>query len=164
MTPPTDSIYKFLAISGLVLIIWGLSFPETKKYELAIDSEELYVRIEGYEDLMDKISMRTRELVGQIEKLEEKQKSGGSLPELDKAKSELQKELYAIDIRLAEAKLNHDIDKASNEIMQKAVVKLTKIGNWSFWAGLFLVLTGFVAWYIKLQRFIDLNVKEGKNP
>jgi hypothetical protein len=39
ITPPTDNIYKFMAISGLVLIIIGITYPYN---ELNKDIVDIY--------------------------------------------------------------------------------------------------------------------------
>jgi hypothetical protein len=160
MTPPTDSIYKFLAIAGLVLIIWGISFPESKKYELSIDSVKLAARIKGDEKLSKKYQNRVTDIDLLVDVLVKDKAYNDKSSQVFKHYLDFQKELHEIITKLSESSTRIESDTESNAVMVKAVKRLEKVGFWSFWIGGVFVITGFVAWYIKLQRYLDRNVKE----
>jgi hypothetical protein len=41
---PTDNLYKFLAISGLVIIILSVAYPLSKSKEFAMDQFDLNIK------------------------------------------------------------------------------------------------------------------------
>jgi hypothetical protein len=43
--PPTDNLYKFMAIFGLILWVGGMFYPLTKAYELKRDQIELEAQV-----------------------------------------------------------------------------------------------------------------------
>ena len=40
-TPPTDSLYKFIAIFGLIILGWGVVFPWQQSYDYKHKTVEL---------------------------------------------------------------------------------------------------------------------------
>lgn len=47
--PPTDNLYKFMAIFGLILWVAGVLYPWSKAYELELELLEVEAQVEAYE-------------------------------------------------------------------------------------------------------------------
>ena len=61
ISPPTDSLYKFIAISGVVLFLWGAAFPWNKAYELKLQSIDLAGKIEIASHQAQKLNEKYKE-------------------------------------------------------------------------------------------------------
>lgn len=166
---PTDNLYKFMALFGLVL--FGFSFYlefETlesvndneyqrnillNKNSKRIDEHNNTVKItnERNEKLIDKISKLTdsteyASLIGLI--TDELIRVEPQIMYLDSISSSLKKELEEENIFIAKS----DVEKIR-------LSNLLALSSNLRWSSVILVLVGFVLWWFKYQRYIDAETK-----
>lgn len=148
---PTDNLYKFMAIFGLIIYVITYFYPG-----FLIDEQE--IRLAELEN--EKYNVETRLLIQQhwlqgIGEMVDSAKDPISLQKLS-------------ELNLAE---KSRLDTITNEILKigkDASVALTKLKHirsiitQSAWigsiAGFFMIL-GFFLWYFKLQRYQDMIIK-----
>ena len=162
ISPPTDSLYKFIAISGLVLVIWGVTFPENKRYELAVESEKIIARIANHDDLEKLYETRAKALSLVIAKLVQHTDYENENSSLHKQVIDTRRELHELAVKQQELGIKHKVDEAGIRVMQIAVSRLKTIGHFSVCLGALLMILGFLLWYLKLQRYIDSEFKGTK--
>ncbi len=147
MTPPTDSLYKFLAIFGLVSLLWGFSVPWQKAQELAAARLALAEEAANYE------------VQSEESKLQQ------ALLEQELAQNKLDQAQYQVKTM----EIIGDLTRHSNHLQAKkallglneaALAETNQIKALALWGGGVLVLVGFGAWYFLLQRHLDAGVRE----
>ena len=152
ISPPTDSLYKFVAISGIVLIIWGLSFPWSKSYEFELETEELASKTTINKEMAEILRTEAEQIGNEIRELTKESKDSTQLPKLRMRQRDIQ-------IQLVEAQASVDSALARQQVLKKANDTYRQIGLGSSLVGGLFVLLGFIAWYTRLQRYIDRDAK-----
>lgn len=177
---PTDNLYKFLALTGLAMVIASLVFPASSwletclkgyqlEQEIALANVELEVW-EGQQLLLARDLENHQQAIKDFQDAAKRAQAEGKLSEEKREK--MQKWAEDIDARKAqgmeEAKKSLEQGKIADQ--KKAVVN-AKQGelNFLWWVGLFQFLGagmllgagvvccryGFWQWYDKVQRFQD---------
>jgi hypothetical protein len=153
--PPTDNLYKFLSIFGLVLIVTsGIALSESiDKGALIFDEELRQIESKSTADFNFKQALDAKLA------LVTKTKDFGS--------AEFSKELTAIE---------EDIDRKRNtlselhsQIYKRSVAKikldiLETIASAGLLVGILLSGVGFVLWYIRVQVFQDAKLRREAEP
>jgi hypothetical protein len=147
LRPPTDNLYKFLALAGLAVFILGLyltltSTTELEKYRtLAEDADyRRYTYQQRYDEGVERIDAAFR--AGRIDaaKATEQKKSLyqrtiGAASKYTKAVEEADASFDRIDAEL----------RARYQVLQAMM-----------WIGGGVSVVGFCLWYVKLQRPLDI--------
>lgn len=178
-TPPTDNLYKFMALSGIVLIIAFivplLFFHQTgmEYLEQVRGSKELEVQEKFVNQRLETLKLRDKEAK------DEKQELQKRLAGLNPASNST--EIDKLEVRIKEA--NREIDSiadSSYELSLNLALKQAQVNSeetvslnrrrdsrvaivvGAIWVilGFFLSVFGFPLWYIKLQRHQDRVVKK----
>jgi len=133
---PTDNLYKFLAIAGLVILLFCAVYPIRLVGELQLKSAELDT----------KVQLLTNEANAYNQEVSTK--GGLSKPDYDKAQIRMQ------TFAAKKIELVGEIRKArilSNQLIFLLV--FTSVGSI---AGIWLSYFGFRLWYLRVQRPADL--------
>lgn len=153
ISPPTDSLYKFLSITGLVILLWGATFPWQKSYEYRLEEANLLALVtnlgnkqEYLEERFDSLEKSKINIENNKTKNNEK-----SILKIEREQNEIQVEI--IDI---ENKINTKV--ATMKVLKEALDTYQIIGWLSVGIGFLLTVLGFYYWYVKVQRHIDTGV------
>jgi hypothetical protein len=140
---PTDNLYKFVALSGLALILVSLTYPTGKVIELELGAVEV-------KSQQEKLNIEKSE----IDRL---------LAVLEKANDPKPQEVTALRELHTQSKLKTIELTKSVEVIQ---IKL----NWAkhyliaamlgFAIGVLLAFVGFRFWYLRVQRPNDIDLRK----
>jgi ATP-dependent Zn protease len=149
ISPPTDSLYKFIAISGIVMLLWGAAFPWNKAHELKLQSVDLAGTIES-------VSQRSQQLQIKYDKLNSKLKAlTSSAKDFVTKKEAIKAQKAMLYIQMLEDQLPANIDEKKLRVMVEAQNEYNNIGWASISVGFIFVFIGFWSWYFKIQRHLD---------
>lgn len=182
-TLPTDNLYKFMAISGLLIVIFFLSILiysifiiETKRLEIDnniditntnIELTKKYLAIETkyLNDMLDLLNYKN-EFTKIIPKDLNINKYIDDYKEFIKDRKEINEINYKIGLKLNEnhSKVELEIQKNKNYVkeLNKIVNFFIVLGIICFFgmlSGAYLAFKGFVLWKEKLQDHLDQNIK-----
>lgn len=135
---PTDSLYKFMALSGLAITVLALILPEIFK--------------KNYSFLVYKVRM-THDV--SLEKENDfKRRTKNYSEKQNKTQDEIEEyEKEFLQIRCARLEIEKDI-KEIEYLVSK--IKIINFVQWvSVLIGLAMAISGFYLWYTKLQFFLD---------
>jgi hypothetical protein len=158
LTPPTDSLYKFLAIAGLVMVMWGAAFPWNKAYETRLEGAQLRAEITAVGERAKQLQGQYYELTKELQRLETSTTD-------DAKKHTLRVEKRDLFIKLLDAQHPIDFGLEKIEVIEEANKTYERIGWVSVSLGIILTLAGFFGWYYKIQQYLDRDMKkepEGK--
>jgi hypothetical protein len=156
ITPPTDSLYKFIAIAGVVMILWGSAFPWNKAYELKLQAVDLDGKIHSVSQKAEQLKLQYAKLNSERKALDPKSE------DFEVKKAAIKSEKMSLYIQMLEAQHPTDIDEKKLKVMHEAQVVYDRIGWASLIFGIVFVIFGFAAWYIKIQRHLDIEVSSPK--
>ena len=154
LTPPTDSLYKFCAIAGLVMALWGGAFPWNKGYEAKLEAAQLRAQIKA-------VGQKAEQLQAQYDELTREQKALTSSSASETEREEIRAKKRDLFIKLIEATNPVDTGLERLQVVEEAVITYQQIGWASILLGGVFMLGGFMAWYFRIQRYIDRDMKEG---
>lgn len=140
---PTDNLYKFLALSGLLILAISLFYPQHKKTELLLKRNDISVEERKLQHKIDALSKRLAKL----------DKNGISLSEADVEKIRGQFEL------LSDRKDEIEGKKAAQKILEDELAYYSDFKFYGIGIGLFIAILGFICWYIFVQRPNDIRPK-----
>lgn len=157
MTPPTDSLYKFLAILGLVLAAWAVSFPWKQAYEYELKVAELKcaelqrnIKVEKINTTLDGLKVERARL----------EKVNDSEAELKIAAVDKRKQQLYIDKLEAQQPVDEKVEVL--KVLSRAQTTYQHVAYAGTSLGVVLSFVGFICWYFRIQRHIDADVlKEG---
>jgi hypothetical protein len=142
-TLPTENIYKFMALSGLALLIFSFTFPSRLADELELKAVE--VTVEG-----KLISMEVSELQGEVE-------SAKSNPNLSiEDKISFTHKLTQLNTKLIQFSGNN----LRLSVLHKQASHALNLSLSGFFFGLITAFFGFIFWYIRIQKPADLLLKK----
>lgn len=152
---PTDSLYKFISISGVFLLVSFLLAPEYSKYkidlhQLAIETEKAQVKL--MVDFNSDDITRVEDAIAEAKK-EQKMPSEKYLKLYEETRKVNRKN------RLLLAKLEGKLRLSDYYTSQFERVKSFQF--YGILASFIYTLFGFVLWYSKVQRPMDLELNRG---
>lgn len=176
---PTDNLYKFIALTGVILLIISIFYPEYQRKTLRDEIEVYNGEVRKLSLEKTKSTEKQKELIKRIAILDEKSNCNfqsivndsiivrTQIIEGPKELIELSKE---IDKLIEEyTQLIRDFDLKSLEISTKLALinnkknDLLEINEVTYFFGpfsLLIALIGFLLWYEKTQKFQDKVLKE----
>jgi hypothetical protein len=160
---PTDNLYKFIALSGLVLMLFSATYPVHQVFELRerkaqTDEEVEVLRIE-VTALMEKVARLEKEVDAFDKETKEARETDrdkdlvkSRAAEFRARSAEIRQANLELEMRSARLAVKHRLlsDIATNVLI--VIVVLGVFGT----AGLFMASWGFRAWYFRVQRLQDL--------
>ena len=159
---PTDNLYKFIALSGLLIVLAALYYYATQVTELqdrvndsTLLMDELSVKLEHWKSKVDlakriteaSISMRQgKKVIGDNKLL---------LTYTNEETKQLMEDIdeYELEVSLLKARYEFSARVSDNLIDHIAFVKWTSLSCILF--GVWLMFHGFAMWYFKVQKLQD---------
>lgn len=150
---PTDNLYKFMAISGLVILIISLIFPFYFKkkftfriYEIRKNHNINMIKKEGIERKVSKLEDGLKQV-----------RSQADLDEISESSEQIVSEQNQLSFILEDT----DCELKKIEYLSDSVKFLNGFSVIGTLSGLVLTSFGFYLWYIKLQSFLDKALING---
>jgi len=160
---PTDNLYKFIAIFGLVLLSISIYTTQSFRNKIIAFNQE----INGIKEMSHLTSIRQeniQEIINEIFAEINQDTINASLKE--------KKSILERKGRQAE-NFNNEMVSLSNRYTDYVYEQMQLLGSrdtiienhnktlekWLKWVGIFAMFFGFVAWYFKHQRFLDAERK-----
>jgi hypothetical protein len=178
LTPPTDNLYKFVALSGVALFIVGLAGPWTALSNVkgeAFKRETEFAVFKAESDALvrttTELTKRAEDLAAEVDRLNAK--PGDSLPtwlwlEPVPRTEDVQTRYRAItqeretivrrrdELLTRAARLLAEVEGVRRSIDDAQVLVLAGAALALFGAG--LAIWGFRRWYYRVQRYLDLQL------
>ena len=140
---PTDNLYKFLALSGLFIVLFSFIFPMKRIGELKLKTLEIETQSEV---LNIEIDFLKHDTITWAEK-----------DKLDPEETVLiRKRTRETKIKLAELVGR----RAQIEVLKKELLFYWRFIQVTFWFGLVISLAGFTLWYFLVQKPNDLLLRK----
>lgn len=154
LTPPTDSLYKFLAIFGLAILAWSVTYPRQQAFEYRLQEAELQVEIRMLFAQAEARKIERDALTTQQEDLEVDSKEWLAL---ENQKSGMQVEGIKADASIApkEVKLL---------LFHPEVKRLQWWGQGGIALGSMFCAAGFILWYLRVQKHMDAQLNSSEKP
>lgn len=145
---PTDNLYKFMAIAGVVLVVFGLSFPLRIAGKLQLQLIEARTEVDLSRVRADRLSERVERWKAMPEQTPE------------------QAEKFRDDLQLLREKSVQDVGLVSKVgAIFSQLIFLIVAGSASTLYGYILARRGFKLWYERVQRPNDLRLaKDSSSP
>jgi hypothetical protein len=154
MRPPTDNLYKFLAIFGLIVVGFSIYIPLQRleafsRSNVLIDSA-LWPMFDRQDVLMDYVNARHDCLI-------EKEKNNGQATKPGACKELLRKKAAADAATADLVNLRRQLEPLEMErnFLYQQYVMYSRIGIVLGCIGAILCVVGFWLWYVRLQKFLD---------
>ena len=172
-TPPTDNLYKFLALSGLVLYLFSLSYPfiASKQLDREIDqvTEEitvLEIEVINFETEIKIFDKEIQSLAKDIEDLEALDDT--LLTEEDrewrkKNMAEKKEQLLDLMMRTGEIGKRVALAEVKNERLKRLLTEVRVIrilGVVGTCLGGAIAIVGFMLWYFRVQIYLDRKLQK----
>lgn len=164
LKPPTDNLYKFISIFGLIIFVVSIAAPY-------IASEQLSTLTTVIAKPIADIKLLNQDNARLLSEVDEVQ---GRLPKqsqnLTEAEKQTVRQVFAESDRLLkEVRENirkiRELETTSDMQIKTADARAATLLGLIWWTsfgkviGLVSILTGFTLWYFKLQRYQDLLLK-----
>ena len=177
-TPPTDNLYKFMALSGIVLVVAFfiplVFFRQTAMEYLAQvrGSKELEVQEKFVNQRLETLKLRQQHLIDTKNKLQkrlegvnsasnsETDKLEGLLKETNSEIESIEDASHELSLNLALKRAQVDSEETVNFNERRDSRVLIVVGVIWVVLGLALSFAGFWLWYKKLQRYQDRVAKK----
>lgn len=185
LKPPTDNLYKFAAIFGLVLIVVGFVFPPWVFYRSSLEylkslagEDELNAYKKFADERSRTLDARTQQARDELDQIQKQRDSlqtntitSSETERLESAIRDAKKQLEILEDASQESTLNLELKTA--QAKQQRTFSANESRNarilmylgWSLAAigGLFSIV-GFGLWYLNVQRHLDhILQKEAKS-
>ena len=153
---PTDNLYKFIALSGIVLIILSLVLPNVEVTKLENKQEESSLAVPALQKQINDLNLSLSILESDTATTSMNKLSKQDLTKLRERIIELANKTY-------DARAEFDQNKIKSDSVGSSINKLSQ--ELSFYSylmnmGFVLMITGFILWYFRLQKYLDLIVKK----
>jgi hypothetical protein len=142
---PTDSLYKFVALAGLALMLFAATYPQAKMLELQVavaDAEALSEKLDANLDNTEK----------KLARLEGIQNPHAAALEV-----------------VSELNLKNRLDKA--EVRRASTIVKAQLKAMQYYLGLSIIslvvgtlmtIAGFGLWYVRIQKPLDRAIAKGR--
>jgi len=156
---PTDNLYKFLAITGLILCLVSIFYPTIEGDKIDREIIQLETNTNIY---LRESEHLNREQDFFEEKLDDAKLAAKSKTLSKQGRDSISRELLEIDRKVLELR----IKAAEQQGYAKQILRLNsrlrlmnKCANYGFNSGVVLMFLGFILWYLQVQRYQDLIMK-----
>ena len=170
LQPPTDNLYKFLAISGLLLFILSIVLPEWAIYNIRMQIIATEAESSALQFEVSSLERQTTILESQVDSHLASQSSadapttrnaidhhdkGLAKRQLVELTGNLRKKLLDISVKNSQIEARVKTDKYMNSMIRRYLI----VAVGASVIGFLLTVTGFHLWYFRLQRFLDHSVR-----
>ena len=159
--PPTDNLYKFIAIAGIVMFAgpWFIVLPEyralqTRRYELDRQVAVLEEEVDYAKERIPRLEARIEQLLA----------TDPRTPDVDELIALNRKELEDLRTGVLAFYTKPVELRVTNEHLRALAgdtLILMWYGRMATTIGAVLMVTGFSLWYRRLQRYQDHAAREG---
>lgn len=151
---PTDNLYKFIAISGLVLIVSVMFFAETQVSSI----EKLIINHKTQSKLLDIetsfLQEKVASLKDEVTYIGESKSLNTPSEKVDAINRENEENSFELkQLKITRAKFEGEV--AATEYLNNKLSRLWPTLLFYFGTGHVLAILGFALWYYKIQRFED---------
>ena len=161
MQPPTDNLYKFMAISGLICFVFFFFDFNKRLDELNSSVEVLEMQQVEFQARRDAISNSVEYFSKKISNLKGEELSQedavSTLKAIDAFQDDMQSKYESLVI--VNAKLNKAIDQAAKKL--EDIKALSKFYDFLKFVSLLVAAFGVVLWYFKTQKHQDKKDRGG---
>jgi hypothetical protein len=174
--PPTDSLYKFMAVAGLLILGFSMIWPELRLYELEKQTVQLMGEVNILKIETDHLKESTPILVrdtSAIETTTETAKGHGRATKAEttpgttreqlgrKAQTEeLTEKNHLLQIKLEQIRTKAELGRLATTDTKR----VNRVLYMGVILGLVLSLFGFILWYRKVQRWQDIAARRQAVP
>lgn len=148
ITAPTDSLYKFLAIVGVVMVLWGVIFPWKKSLDYNLKLAELKTEIEY-------CSLKAKEYETAYKLISNNADQSNGVVNSNNEVSIKKRDLY---IKYLESQMPLDKKIQTLSIIKETQIQYKLVGLASVAIGLIITIFGFYFWYTKIQKYVDQEI------
>lgn len=158
--PPTDNLYKFIAITGVILVLapWFILLPEyravsARSYDLRREDVALRADVKRENVRLEAVLKRAAELDARRDRLTPAERA-----EADRIRADSLQQLAGgeLQVKVAQESLQaEEIDALTTDLD-----KLLNVGGWTSATGIILAGIGFQLWYRRVQRYEDQAITE----
>lgn len=171
---PTDNLYKFMALSGVLLLtlsvgyyLHRISMHDVENANLRVGKEKLHQTMKNWGMKLDARNFYVNKLIAgselelknenpDIQKLKEiSQKLSKEYSNLIDNRSIIERDMDLFTDRSMDLRLQSELADAS----VSATKRIGEILPFMACLGLILIYSGFALWYLKLQKYQDLKIK-----
>lgn len=173
--PPTDNLYKFMAVGGIVLIVAGVLGPPVFFQQTGMEylaqlrgSEELRVQEKFTNEQLETLKLREQQAKDQKDKLQKRLEALKAPPnssEVEKLEGRIKEanhEIESIADSAHDLSLNLELKRAQTNyeetvsVNRLAMSRLFVLVGWvAGIVGAGISIIGFRRWYKRLQKFQD---------
>jgi exopolysaccharide biosynthesis protein len=133
---PTDNLYKFMALSGLFILILSVVYPLYRENELT----QRLLALEG------EIEVLNVDIIFQTELAKNTKRHSFSLSDPDIPQI----------LRFKEASVKIETQRKQLLFLSSEIEKYKRFRWIGVFCGMALILSGFMLWYYRVQRFQDI--------
>jgi hypothetical protein len=150
--PPTDSLYKFIALFGLAILAWGFTFSAPLEADYRIKAAELTANTKIAKSEVDRYSMERDAYRDEQRQVSENSRKWG---DLESKKNAVNIKIIKLDNELA-------IQVAKTDAVSAELERYRYLGPLARLCGALLAAIGFILWYVKVQRHLDSKTANGE--
>jgi len=162
---PTDNLYKFLAISGLVIVMFSIYYPFQKDHELKFLLIDIDSEIKLKELQITYLETKSGLLKQELDKIEKMLNENDQIPDKELHRTKMQTmydDFYKSVLELHKSNINIIKDTEKSQLLNKELEVYKIIGIVSLVLGIIVMVGGFWVWYIKVQRPADNQLQQVK--
>jgi hypothetical protein len=149
LNPPTDNLYKFMAVFGIVMVVSGFALDQKTRRDFSDALTELQVQHSHVMRELRIDGVRTKELLDRLHEL------GNSTPAEQKQQLEVLRQLERVspsDRRQSEGLIRAE---GRYEALKEDYVKTGLVALSLQMGGIGVAAAGFWLWYHRLQKQLD---------
>ncbi len=152
---PTDNLYKFLAITGLILILISVIYPEMETHEIDRMLKETKTELNILKREEEYLNLERRLLL-EDNQAQTNTRSIQKSEDINRRRLELERKLMEIEKKRIQ--MFGQIDQITLLINRlRLIFRFSTVG---LILGIILTIAGFYFWYIKVQRYQDMMIKK----
>lgn len=154
--PPSDNLYKFAAIGGLILVILSLYFfPWKMSLDLVFEFHDLEFELQKWKIESDRLNSELSKKTEDLRPLREKAAAEEPKPDTGRYDRDVQKKISEQLIILEELKTT----RAKLEFVKSQIVGICVFSVGMAVIGFGITYRGFRDWYYRFQVYQDQIVK-----
>jgi len=157
-SPPTDSLYKFCAISGTIILAVSIYYPESlrrevRRYRIEVKAElkALQVDLDSADDNIKEQELIIKEALAAANK-------GESTMSVSAVRA-LTRELKEATAQLKKSSIQSLAKGEKLTLLNDELITIDALAATTFGLGFAMALLGFIFWYALVQRYQDKKIK-----
>jgi hypothetical protein len=165
-SPPTDNLYKFLAISGLIIVMFSSYYPFQKFHELSlllieVQADFEIAELQGHYS-KNKLSLLEHQLDNLRKKLDTMEEGPNKEVVFEKLQG-VYDDFYKVALESGKSSLNALKGSKKSKLLHEDNKLYYDMFLYGWLFGSIFAVSGFLLWYTRLHRPTDnqmLQVKE----